>query len=188
MKTHSMFYILVLLITLSCSKQTQDTKLIDSLKNEYLGRISYLSYKIDSLEYDNYNLRIFNIQNYKGILLIKVINDKYLNWDNCSYEIVKDKYWLELKKDYLLNKVEYIELIEDTNSTKANICGLTKNLTKGDFAFLIIDEVENIPYSTVFRSQWDVLHMNCKYPDGLFSSLNENRNFFKTKLLDYLIK
>ncbi len=179
---------MVILISLSCSKQTQDTKLIDSLNNEYSKRIDLLYDTIDSLEYENYKLENFDYQVNRDVILIEVINDKYLNWDNCKYEIVKDKFWIELKKDYLLNKVKYIELIEDTNSTNAYICGLRKNLVKGDIAFLIIDEVDNIPFFSVFHVQWDVFNNNCKYPDGLFSSLNKKRSFFKSKLLEYLIK
>lgn len=55
-------------------------------------------------------------------------------------------------------------------------------------AFLIVDEVENIPYAYVFKTQWDVFYLNCKYPGGLFLSLNKKRSFFKSKLLEYLVK
>ncbi len=179
----------------SCSKQTQDTKLIDSLNSELTSRINNLNDMIDSLENENFRLKHenFNLENFynqinRDVIFIEVINDKYLNWDNCKYEIVKDKFWIELKKDYLSNKVEYIELIEDTTNTDAYICGLRKNLVKGDIAFLIVDEVENIPYAYVFKTQWDVFYLNCKYPGGLFSSLNNNRYHFKSKLLEYLVK
>jgi len=167
----------------SCSKQTQDIKLIDSLNSEFTSRINILYDKIDSLERENFNLENFHNQINRDVILIEVINDKYLNWDNCKYEIVKDKFWIELKKDYLLNKVKYIKLIEDTTNTDAYICGLRKNLVKGDIAFLIIDEVDNIPLFSVFDIQFDVFDNNCKYPNGLFSSLNKKRSFFKSKLL-----
>lgn len=174
----------------SCSKRTQDSKLIDSLNSEFTSRINNLNDMIDSLEHEKFKLKHenFNLENFynqinRDVILVEVTNDKYLNWDNCKYEIVKDKFWIELKKDYLSNKVEYIELIEDTTNTDAYICGLRKNLVKGDIAFLIIDEVDNIPLFSVFDIQFDVFDNNCKYPNGLFSSLNKKRSFFKSKLL-----
>lgn len=46
----------------SCSKQTQDTKLIDSLNSEFTSRINNLNDLIDSLENENFNLENFTIK------------------------------------------------------------------------------------------------------------------------------
>ena len=80
---------------------------------------------------------------------------------------------------YLINKLNDTTLTEIYNSCSKN------NFKIGDIAFLLINDIEQIPYSTVTNTQWCLVGQCGKLPDYFFNYLELNRLEFQLKYRKY---
>ena len=60
-------------------------------------------------------------------------------------------------------------------------------LTKGQMAFIVLDQLEDIPYALVFKTQYCVMYMDCPYIGGLIESI-ENNKHASEQLMNYFHK
>lgn len=129
----------------------------------------------------------------ENTVLIEINNCVKFRWSNDDFCIVKDNLFYETKEK--INDLELCLLdgICDRKKTPALMCGMNyrrnnkkRNLKKGDLAFLMLDEIYNIPYYKVFDVELDSYDGLCKYPDFLIYVLDKNRGCFKNKLEMYL--
>ena len=98
----------------------------------------------------------------------------------------KEDVWYGVIKHYDTLAIKFlINLITDTTNTKIqNAC--TKEKYKiGDLAVLLINDIEQMPYATVTRSQWCLWSMCGILPEGFISYINLDRQKFKIAYEEY---
>jgi hypothetical protein len=80
---------------------------------------------------------------------------------------------------------ELIKVLPDTSLTQiTNTCG-NGNFTYGQLAFLLIDDIEDVPYFTVTNIQFDVFDCGI-LPAGLLDYLKTNGRTFQKQYSDYI--
>ncbi|GAA0876020.1 hypothetical protein GCM10009118_24300 [Wandonia haliotis] len=143
------------------------------------------------LKEDSLNL---NAMNQKGmesgkdsIVLVQLVEDISINWNNQSYSIMEDELFSSVVAVFSKKQKRIIALISDTTISEAKACSIDRNLLVGDLAFLLINKIKKLPYFEVLGVQWDFLEDNCKYPFGLFDYINNYRNEVEKKVEFYLI-
>lgn len=119
--------------------------------------------------------------------LIEINPDIIFYWDNSTSEIVKDELWSTLKANYYKFKRTLINEVSNQKLTEAEVCYVEGKLTKGQMAFIALDQLEDIPYFTVFKMQYCVIHLGCPYADGLIESIVHNKKASK-QLMKYFYK
>lgn len=119
-------------------------------------------------------------------ILVNLSNEVSFKWSNVSHEIVEDKLFLKIKKQFSQHYLSIVEDISNTTLTKAIECTSHRQLPIGDLAFLLIDKINNIPYFSVLGTQLDAFTNGCEYPKSLFDYLKFNRLEAKSKLKVYL--
>lgn len=119
--------------------------------------------------------------------LIEINSDILFYWDNSTSEIVKDELWKKLKTNYYSYKRTLIKEVSNQKLTEAKVCYVEDKLTKGQMAFILLDQLDDIPYATVFKTQYCVFHLGCPYVDGLIESIASNRKASE-QLMNYFFK
>ena len=122
-----------------------------------------------------------------SIELIEINSVIKLNWNNSTSKIVEDKLWKKLKTGYQTHKKTLILEVNNHELTNAKVCKVEGKITKGQMAFIILDQLEYIPYALVFNNQYCVMYMNCPYIGGLIESIKNNKNSSK-QLMNYFYK
>jgi hypothetical protein len=81
--------------------------------------------------------------------------------------------------------VELVPVLTDTTLTAiSNPCS-GSFLTYGQLAFLLIDDIEPVPYALVTERQWDVLGVCSVLPNGFLEYINDNGLRFQEKYNTY---
>ena len=78
------------------------------------------------------------------------------------------------------------EAISDTTDLGHKICSKTRNLRKGDIAFILLYESQYVEPAIDLRMQFDILDDDCKLPSGLLDYLENNRDQVKSVILKKL--
>lgn len=78
------------------------------------------------------------------------------------------------------------EAISDTTDLGHKICSKTRNLRKGDIAFILLYESQYVEPAIDLRMQFDILDDDCKLPSGLLDYLENNRDQVKSIILKKL--
>ena len=78
------------------------------------------------------------------------------------------------------------EAISDTTDLGNKICSKTRNLRKGDIAFILLYESQYVEPAIDLRMQFDILDDDCKLPSGLLDYLENNRDQVKSVILKKL--
>jgi hypothetical protein len=114
---------------------------------------------------------------------------QYFNGDSSAIvnECGDAAYWsiVKLGKDavpFLVSKIESASL------TSVKHPCFDEMITEGVLAFILLEEILNIPYFVVFEMQYDVLEMNCKFPSGLLEDVRGRPEFFHDKLSSWYEK
>lgn len=81
--------------------------------------------------------------------------------------------------------VHLMDMLDDTTVTKLFNSCTNKNYTVGDLAFLLIDEIEWIPFALVIKMQWCTFRACGSLPDYFWDYLRENRKSFKQNYQTY---
>lgn len=117
--------------------------------------------------------------------LVKVkFNFKHtLTWNIQKGDFENDNSYKEINANYQLLKDQIILSVLDTTSLNFNICSKTKSKTrKGDLSIVLINSIDKIEFSKIFKgSQYDNF-IKCRYPKGLFDRIESEREFFVKKL------
>ncbi len=136
---------------------------------------------------------LFSIKSYSqeekinSINLIEINSDIKFNWDNATSKIIKDKLWKKLKTSYQTHKKTLIQEVSNHKLTKAKVCKVKGYLTKGQMAFIILDQLEDIPYALIFKAQYCISYLDCPYIGGLIESIKYNKNASE-QLMHYFYK
>ncbi len=118
----------------------------------------------------------------KNTILIDLGDSFKFNWNSHEKIIIDDSLLDKIKKNYNKKRNILIDKISDKTSTSYIICGSNQKLKKGDFAFLLIDRIENIKYFDVFGIQMDTFIIGCHYPEHLIEFIDNERLFIQKKL------
>jgi len=79
-----------------------------------------------------------------------------------------------------------VDRLTDTTTVDiTNACKQTR-LRRGDLAFFLINDIEQIPYHTVTKSQWCVFGTCSVLPMGFLEYLEVNRSKFQNQYKAYL--
>jgi hypothetical protein len=120
--------------------------------------------------------------------LIEISTKMLVHWDAEEERIRQDSLFMHLSRNFEDYKFELINSISDTSSTRVSACYKQNQIRKGDIAFMVLSEVRDIPLFKVFRVQFDVYDVNCRYPEGLFDYIEENRELVKNQTYEFLSK
>ena len=124
----------------------------------------------------------------RDIFLIKYVpDDVYLQKDwqkirkqNSEYRKKDPQYHEILLLDTLA--IPYlVDKVGDTTATSIRIPCSTHNLTIGDIAFALLNDIIPIPMHYVTGSQWDVFSCDT-LPTGTWDYLHDDRNRFQNEL------
>lgn len=96
-----------------------------------------------------------------SIILIQLSDSIQFHWDNRKYVIIDDRLFRRAAMAFRKNKDIVVEQIINEEKTSARVCGMERNLVIGDLAFLLIDEIENIPHIDALHVQWDAFDFEC---------------------------
>jgi len=121
-----------------------------------------------------------------SLVLVELSEGTSINWSVRSSKIVHDRYFSLAEKMFPLNKKILIDLIADSTETSVTACGIDRMLTRGELAFLLIDEIKNLPNRSIIDMQFDVLEWNCPYPLYYLDFINHNRVDIRKKVKLYL--
>lgn len=136
---------------------------------------------------------LFSVHSYSqeekknSVKLIEINSEIKFNWDNSTSKIVEDELWNNLKTLYQTHKRTLIKEVGNHEITSAKVCKVKDKLTKGQMAFIVLDQLEDIPYALVFRSQYCVKYIDCPYLGGLIESIENNQDA-SSQLMNYFYK
>jgi hypothetical protein len=116
--------------------------------------------------------------------MIELNSEIKFHWNNTTSKIIKDNLWADTQSSYERNKVALIKMVRNKELTNAEICLVNEPITKGQMAFVVLDELEDIPYAMIFKSQYCVINPGCPYIGGLIQSINNNTEA-SNQLMDY---
>lgn len=107
-----------------------------------------------------------------------------LLWDMINETIVEDSNYYTLKDSPIDKTV--VNSISDTTNLHIPLCSKTGYLRKGDLAFIILWEIHPTVAHVGLERYFDTLESfpECKYPDGLFDYLEDNRDIIKERILE----
>lgn len=132
-----------------------------------------------------YNYDIQAQEANSSIQLIVLNGEIMLHWDNTKSEIVDDELWEKSKKLYSKNRRFLIQEVSNKERTKAEVCEVKGKLSKGQMAFIVLDQMEEIPYAMVFGYRYCLVYPNCPYIAGLVESIDDNPNA-SSQLMEFL--
>ncbi|MBI3134971.1 MAG: hypothetical protein HYZ14_09900 [Bacteroidetes bacterium] len=177
-------------VLLSCKSDMEQA--YDKL-NEALKRAEAIRDENDGFQTDTSNLNWSHIEPltlpHSPDTLIREIElskDLKISWDNNTHKIAHDAKWFKIENNPAKYKQTLIALITDTTQTLAYGCPTIRFLRKGQLAFLILDELNSIPYFEVFGVQFDVFIEGCEYPFDLIEYLLKEREMVQAKVNAYL--
>lgn len=113
-------------------------------------------------------------------------SDILFHWNNLSSKIVVDSLFENLKHNYKKKSGYLVDQITNVTATSASACNKDK-LVIGDMAFLIINEIDGLPFFEVTHVQCDVFENNCPYPEGYFNVIGRDRKGIREKVKHYLL-
>lgn len=118
-----------------------------------------------------------------NLVKVKFNFNHTLTWNLQKGDFENDNRYKEVKANYQLLKDKIILSVLDTTSLNFNTCLKTKSKTrKGDLSIILINSIEKIQFSKIFKgSQYDNF-IKCRYPKGLFDRIESERKFFVKKL------
>ncbi|MEZ5015183.1 MAG: hypothetical protein R2794_12915 [Chitinophagales bacterium] len=100
-----------------------------------------------------------------------------------SFDCGDALFWeiVQLGKDAI---PDLIKKVEDNTGTQIPIPCRQDTLTQGMIAFMILEQIIEIPYYQVFGIQWDVFDLNCDfvYPQGFIDFVQSNPVLVHEKL------
>ena len=179
-------FICIVMLIVSCSSSGSNS-------SEPADTISTLSIENNLADSNNSNwnnsvkiLAVTQMNIKDSILLVKFFNNNVFYWDNKSSSIVHDTLYQNIVETFAENKMTYAALISDTTVLPARICSYDKNLVLGDLVFILINEIENVPFSEVFETEWDVHTFGCKYPLAMIESFHIRREMMRRQVESYL--
>ena len=120
--------------------------------------------------------------------LIHITSKISIHWNANEKRIIKDSLSMHLRRHFDEYKFELVNAISETSSTHISACYKQNQIRKGDIAFMILEDIRNIPLSEVFQVQFDVYEANCRYPVGLFYHIEENRELVRKQTYEFLTK
>ncbi|NOQ70893.1 MAG: hypothetical protein GQ574_02760 [Crocinitomix sp.] len=112
-------------------------------------------------------------------VLIELNESIQFNWDNSTSQIIEDDLWDRLKGSYENNKRALIHLVNNKEPTQARVCNVHGEISKGQMAFIVLDQMEDIPYAQVFKFQYCVVDPSCPYIGGLIESIDSNDKAYR---------
>ena len=116
--------------------------------------------------------------------LIELNSEMKFHWNNATSKIIQDQIWDSSKNAYENNKLALIKMVSNKEVTNAKVCGVNDTITKGQMAFIVLDQLEAIPYALVFQTQYCVINPGCPYIGGLIMSIKNNSEA-SNQLMDY---
>ncbi len=122
-----------------------------------------------------------------SVQLIEINSEIKFNWDNSTSKIVDDELWIKLKTSFQTHKRTLIKEVSNHELTNAKVCKVEDKLTKGQMAFIALDQLEGIPYALVFEIQYCIMYIDCPYIGGLIESIENNKDA-SDQLMNYYYK
>lgn len=153
---------------------------------EFLGKDKSLEKLFYSPYFETEESADFDFERMKNEIVVKLSEKIEFNWNNKTSRI-KDDSLLKLIKDiWQGEKFDILNQINNNELTQGYICPSNKKLSKGGFAFLLLDELEEIPYFDLFQIQFDSYELDCKYPNGLLDFVERKPKIATSQLEKYL--
>jgi hypothetical protein len=121
-----------------------------------------------------------------NIVKITFSNGESFNWDNTKSIFIEDSLYSKIVSSFKKDHSFLLEEISNVKLADAVICSCHRDVVLGDFAFILIDKVENIPFFDIVGVQCDYFEKGCPYPEGYFEAINNNRSIIKNKLKEFL--
>jgi len=109
-----------------------------------------------------------------------------VHWNDSTERIEQDSLFNQVKASLNKNYEFLANQIQDNNATKLTICDELYFLKKGDFAFVLLNQIEILPLRNILGSQLDFFELNCPYPSEMFVVLDRNRITVSERLVTYL--
>lgn len=104
-----------------------------------------------------------------------------VHWKISKSLVIEDSLLIKVKSRVHF-KQEMCDLITDTTSQHIKDCTNEVILTKGDVAYIVLDQTTSIPFAILFI-QMDVISNDCgTHEDGLFDYIHRNRIMVAKKL------
>lgn len=172
------FFLFAILLTISCSNNEYSNnspieKNADDKQKKFLERQRrQIEFKFDTLM-DN-----------RDIAKVEISPNVILNWNKAKSSFIKDSLYYNCLLNIFLYRRELVEALTNAETTNLKLCNAGIVLSKGDFALLLLDEVDWIPFGRIFERNFEV--SDC---GGLESVVIEflqlDRNTFRYKIEDY---
>lgn len=119
-------------------------------------------------------------------VLIHFKDSLSLTWSNTSNTIKKDSLFDIVYKNFQKNESYLVAQINNLEPTMAAACNKKTRLLKGDIAFLVIDQIEKLPFFEITGVQCDFFYAGCPYADGFFQTIDQKRSEIAVKVERYL--
>ena len=144
--------------------------------------------QIDSSKFDFSKIQELTLPPSPDTMVREIVLAKkiVISWDNKAHTILDDNNWKQLKKNIKTNEGQLIKLLTDTTKTMAYGCPSVSRLTKGQMAFIVLDEINSFPYFKIFKIQFDVFMEGCQYPIDLLDFVARESKFVQTELRNFL--
>ena len=157
MKKLNFFLVCILYCFWSCSSPASK-----NIETELIEEIPVVKLEdkeaIDTVIYHAIDYPVSAKKISKNMIRVQLADDIIFHWNNNTSKIKKDKYFQNIV-DHFQEKKEYlVALFLDTTSTPAVVCGFDSNLVIGDLVFLLIEEIVDIPWASVFYFQLDCFY------------------------------
>jgi len=163
----NIIFFLTILTIFSCIRESEKKT---ALKKNVIKNVKKNHFKLDTV----------------AVVLVKFDNGLYINWDNNTGSIKKDKLFKNIMFNFDKYKAILFENLTNLKNTSAISCAKKTNLVVGDISYLLIDEIKILPNYEILNTQCDTFDNNCKYPIGLFSAIEQNRKSLKSRIIKFL--